>query len=95
MKIDTLPNGIYNNSNQGAAGKRMIPKKEKNETHISGDKDSLFASSTHLSKQISTNPQSLKGRDQPQTLSQVPDNLSPKTSTRSYYPPKPLGIRVY
>ena len=56
MKIDILPNGIYNNSGQGAAGKWMIPETAKNETHISAQKDSLLPSSTHVSKQISTSP---------------------------------------
>ena len=56
MKIDILPNGIYNNSGQGAAGKRMIPETAKNEINISAQKNSLLPSSTHLSKQISTSP---------------------------------------
>lgn len=34
MKIDILANGIYNNCSQGVAGKRMIPEKAENETHI-------------------------------------------------------------
>jgi|688.fasta_scaffold346446_1 hypothetical protein len=95
MKIDIFANGIYNNSGQGVAGKRMIPEKAKNESYNSALKDSILPSSTHLSKQISTSPQSFKGRDQPQTLSQVLDSNSPKTSARSYCPPQTIGIRVY
>jgi hypothetical protein len=56
MKIDIFANGIYNNSGQGVAGKRMIPEKAKNESYNSALKDSILPSSTHLSKQISTSP---------------------------------------
>jgi hypothetical protein len=73
----------------------MIPEKAENETIVSVLKDSLLPSSTHQSKQISTSPHSFKGRGHPQTLSQVPESHSPKTSASSYSTPKPLGIRVY
>lgn len=56
MKINIFTNGIYNNSGQGAAWKRMIPETAKNEITISAQKDTILPFSTHLSKQISTSP---------------------------------------